>query len=141
MFYFLSKISNTHNIANLGITFNFINTVFIIFVGFSISLTIFLSKKESILVTDIKIIMLAIAYITLFSLLLSYFATEIAQLYGSDRFSGLPDDIRLSVLIIAIDGLVISLISILRVKGYPILPPLFRLSFVIFGIPLGISFV
>ncbi|WP_330924387.1 MATE family efflux transporter [Candidatus Sororendozoicomonas aggregata] len=140
MFYFLSKTATTYNIANLGVTFNFINTVFIVFVGFSISLTIFLSKKEKILITDIKkIVVLSLFYVASISLLLSYFSKEISHLYVNDRLSGLADDIRLSVLIIAIDGLAISLISILRVKGYPVLPPLFRLSFVVFGIPSGIA--
>ena len=136
LFYHLSTITSGDDIANLGIIFNFINTAFILFVGFSISLTIYLSKKDYVCNEDIKSsFALSFLYMSVISFALCYFSEEIAYLYKGDITNSLSEDIKLSILIVGIDGLAISLISVLRVKGYAVLPPLFRLSFVIIGIP------
>ncbi|MDC9597849.1 MATE family efflux transporter [Xenorhabdus anantnagensis] len=127
--------------AFFGLALNFMNTISVIFVGMTISLTISLSKNngniESITIINIKKSML---YITSFSLLFYLITPLLPYVYLGNENKMLTQFFVLSIGVVAFDGIAQTFISTLLVYGMSQLPPLFRLSLIFIGIPMSFFF-
>ena len=66
---------------------------------------------------------------------LSLLAEAISQIYTPTATNELVKALKLSVAVIAIDGIALVFISWLRVRGFSQLPPLFRLAMIFVGLP------
>ncbi|WP_047685004.1 MULTISPECIES: MATE family efflux transporter [Xenorhabdus] len=128
----------TKNSAFFGLTLNFMNTISVIFIGMTISLTISLTqnneKNKTITVNYLKKGML---YIASFSFLFYLITPLLPYIYLGHTDQVLARYFALSVGVIAFDGIAQTFIATLRVYGMSQLPPLFRLSLILIGIPLS----
>lgn len=144
--YYLNSNYSNEIISTYGILLNFINIIFVIYIGLSSSLAINLSKtnedyqknntisnpKDPYWNRFIIIFCLSVAFIIFLSIPI------FSWLYFSDINKSIMILMVIALLVALFDGINISIISKLRVLGFKKYPPLFRLSLVFFGMPLGV---
>lgn len=143
--YYLNANYSNEVISTYGILLNFINIIFVIYIGLSSSLAINLSKNKEHHKNNtipnpqdpywnrfIIIFCLSIGFIIF--LLLPVFS----WLYFTNINTSIIVLMTVALLVALFDGMNISIISKLRVLGFKKYPPLFRMSLVFFGMPLGV---
>lgn len=143
--YYLNANYSNEVISTYGILLNFINIIFVIYIGLSSSLAINLSKNKEHHKNNtipnpqdpywnrfIIIFCLSIGFIIF--LLLPVFS----WLYFTNINTSIIVLMTIALLVALFDGMNISIISKLRVLGFKKYPPLFRMALVFFGMPLGL---
>ncbi|WP_319929957.1 MATE family efflux transporter [Xenorhabdus santafensis] len=138
---YISSNMETEFSAFFGLTLNFMNTISVIFVGMTISLTISLSKENNNarLVTA-GYLKHAFIYILVFSFLFYCITPLLSYAYLGYKNQLLIKYFMLSIGVIAFDGIAQVFIATLRIYGISQIPPLFRLSLIFIGIPLSFIF-
>ena len=121
--------------AHLGFALNFMNSFSVLYVGLVISLSISLSQMDKTDDEPYSMLTLTLSYILVSALGLVALADTISQIYTPNATNDLVEALKLSVAVIAIDGIALVFISWLRVRGFSQLPPLFRLAMIFIGLP------
>lgn len=144
--YYLNSNYSNEIISTYGILLNFINIIFVIYIGLSSSLAINLSKnneeyqknnttpnpKDHYWNRFIIIFCLFVGFIV-------FLSTPIfSWLYFGNINTSTIVLMTVALLVALFDGINISIISKLRVLGFKKYPPLFRLSLVFIGMPLSV---
>lgn len=134
--YYITFNFSSEIIEQYGILLNFINTIFVIYIGLSISISIHLSKISGI--NNIKwnnfIILYCIAVGVIVFLTIPFFSW---LYFGNFDFTSIY--LMIPALLVAVfDGISVAIISKLRVLGFKKYPPLFRLLFAFIGVPFGV---
>ncbi|MDC9580267.1 MATE family efflux transporter [Xenorhabdus sp. PR6a] len=138
---YISNNMKTEFSAFFGLTLNFMNTISVIFIGLTISLTISLSKEnDNIRVVTVSYLKQAFIYILAFSFLFYFITPLLSYAYLGYKNQLLIQYFILSIGVIAFDGIAQVFISTLRVYGISQIPPLFRLSLIFIGVPLSFIF-
>lgn len=131
---FASLYSQEHT-AYLGFALNFMNSFSVLYVGLVISLSISLSQMDKSSNEPYSMLTIMFGYILVSAFGLILLAEAISQIYTPTATNALVKALKLSVAVIAIDGIALVFISWLRVRGFSQLPPLFRLSMIFVGLP------
>lgn len=136
-------VSETYSVdstAFFGLSLNFMNTFSVVFIGMAISLAIILSEGQQDLRGSVDLVKQSMLYIVLISIIMIYCSNFMTILYTDSYNLDLALYLKLSVLVIALNGIAEIFISVLRVNGYSQLPPLFLLTLIFIGIPLSFFF-
>lgn len=126
--------------AHLGFALNFMNSFSVLYVGLVISLSISLSQMDKTDDEPYSMLTLTLSYILVSALGLVALADTFSQIYTANATNNLVEALKLSVAVIAIDGIALVFISWLRVRGFSQLPPLFRLAMIFIGLPAAFFF-
>ena len=130
-----SHLYSQEQTAHLGFALNFMNSFSVLYVGLVISLSISLSQMDKTDDEPYSMLTLTLSYILVSALGLVALADTISQIYTPNSTNELVETLKLSVAVIAIDGIALVFISWLRVRGFSQLPPLFRLAMIFIGLP------
>ncbi|EPP22584.1 MATE family efflux transporter [Vibrio fluvialis] len=130
-----SNLYSQEQTAYLGFALNFMNSFSVLYVGLVISLSISLSQMDKTDDEPYSMLTLTLSYILVSALGLVVLADTISQIYTPNATNELVEALKLSVAVIAIDGIALVFISWLRVRGFSQLPPLFRLAMIFIGLP------
>lgn len=142
--YYLNINSTDEMVATYGILLNFINIIFVIYIGLSSSISINLSKingedKEEIKTSNDKYWN---KFIIKFCLLVGFIIFILIPIFSWLYFGHIKSTtitiMSIALLVALFDGMNISIISKLRVLGFKKHPPLFRMSLVFIGMPIGV---
>lgn len=136
---FISRHFADGAVASIGIALNQMNIIAVICVSFCISYIIQTTKKERLKIRlEAHSIKLAVIFFSTLSLILVVVNPLISRLYNlSASIDNLTTYMLMAIIIVILDGIAIFINSHLRCCGFKIIPPLFRLSLVFIGIPLG----
>lgn len=136
---FIKNNFDSSSVAALGVSLSHMNIMSVICISFCVSYIIQLSNATSAFFrVGKRHLKLAFSFFTmlfLFLILLNPFFSFIYNASGS--IIGVESFLLLSILVILVDGIAIFINSHLRLNGFRIIPPLFRLTFVFVGIPVG----
>lgn len=126
-------------VSALGVSLSHMNIISVICVSFCISYIIQLSNSSDVMLrVDKKYIKLACVFYTTTFIVLLLLNPLFSFAYNmSKNIHSLDIFLLLSIAVVLIDGIAMFINGHLRVYGYKITPPLFRLAFVFVGIPLG----
>ncbi|ENM5855601.1 hypothetical protein NTE09_003633 [Vibrio mimicus] len=130
-----ANLNSQEQTAYLGFALNFMNSFSVLYVGLVISLSISLSQMDKTDGEPYSMLTLTLSYILVSALGLVVLADTISQIYTPNATNELVEALKLSVAVIAIDGIALVFISWLRVRGFSQLPPLFRLAMIFIGLP------
>lgn len=130
-----ASLYNQEHTAYLGFALNFMNSFSVLYVGLVISLSISLSQMDKSSNEPYSMLTIMFGYILVSAFGLILLAEAISQIYTPTATNELVKALKLSVAVIAIDGIALVFISWLRVRGFSQLPPLFRLAMIFVGLP------
>ena len=136
---FIESKFDSFAVAALGISLSHMNIMSVVCISFCISYIIQLSTQEDVRpLVEKKYIKLACVFfstILVGLILLNPFFSFVYNI--SKNIHSLDSFLLLSIAVVLIDGVATFINSHLRSYGYKIVPPLFRMAFVLIGIPSG----
>ncbi|GGY16454.1 hypothetical protein GCM10011289_19650 [Paludibacterium paludis] len=135
----LAAQSGQASFARFGIALNFMNTVSILFTGFSLSLTQYFAKRMPPWQDRVAgVLALSLVYIVAWIAVLLPSCGLVARWYLGRADGALAGLFAAGLVVVMLDGMAQILIGLLRLAGQVAVPPMFRLSMVVFGIPLSL---
>lgn len=127
------------DISIVGLSLSYKNIFSMFFIAFAIAYSINYADIATLKISQ-NVQKVAVKYFLLITLLLIATLPVIAYLYLSNNPTLVMSYFIWSIFIIAFDGIGVFFVRHLRINGLKRLPPLFRLSFVVIGFPLGLMF-
>lgn len=136
---FIERRFDDSAVASLGIALSHMNIISVVCISFSISYIIYNSNVNHLAIRIEKSsVRLAGCFFFLLLVLLVMVNPWFARIYNlSGSIENLDNYLLYAIAVVIADGIAMFINSHLRTYGFKILPPLFRLAFVIVGIPLG----
>ncbi len=140
LFAYVNSRGHEQLVALLAIGINFLNIASVIYIGMTRAVGNAASERSASILGDMKgLAMFGLAYVAISSVGLHVASPLLSWLYLGTISTQLLSIFFLAIWIVAFDGLAMLFITLLRLLDWRAIPPLLRLSLIVVGVPLSLS--